>query len=219
MSTRAVEGVPFLVVLDADSTLLHDEVIELIADEAGVMPAVAEITARAMNGELDFAASLRERVAALGGLTADALYRVRQRVTVTAGVQDLVAGVHDAGGRVGVVSGGFHEILDPLGAQLGLDVWRANRFEVVDGALTGRVAGPIVDSAAKAAALREWAERFGIPRARTIAVGDGANDLLMMRDAALSVAFNAKPRVREAADVAIHVQDLSQLLPLLGLRG
>lgn len=219
MSAIASGTAAFLVVLDADSTLLHDEVIELIADEAGVMELVAGITTRAMNGELDFAASLRERVGTLKGLSTDAFAAVRRRVTVTAGVPELVEAVHAAGGRVGVVSGGFHEILDGLGAELGLDYWRANRFAVSDGALTGVVDGPIVDAAGKAVALREWAADAGIPLSRTIAVGDGANDLQMMAAAALAVAFNAKPRVRAEADLAIDVQDLSQLLPLMGLRG
>jgi phosphoserine phosphatase len=209
----------FLVVLDADSTLLHDEVIELIADHAGTTALVADITTRAMMGELDFAASLRERVATLAGLSTDAFAEVRSRLTVTAGVRELIDAVHASGGRVGVVSGGFHEVLDPLGAELGLDFWRANRFEVEDGRLTGRVAGDIVDALGKAEALKEWADASGIRESRTIAVGDGANDLEMMAIAGLAVAFNAKPRVREQADVIVDVQDLSLLLPLLGLRG
>ncbi|MCL2516764.1 MAG: HAD-IB family phosphatase, partial [Microbacteriaceae bacterium] len=123
------------------------------------------------------------------------------------------------GGKVGVVSGGFHEVLDPLGEELGLDFWKANRFEVEGGKLTGRVAGEIVDALAKAEALKEWADASGIRESRTVAVGDGANDLEMMAIAGLAVAFNAKPRVRQQADVIVDVQDLSQILPLLGLRG
>jgi phosphoserine phosphatase len=211
--------VPFLVVLDADSTLLHDEVIELIADHAGTTALVADITTRAMMGELDFSASLRERVATLAGLSTDAFAEVRSRLTVTAGARELIDAVHAAGGKVGVVSGGFHEILDPLAAELGLDFWRANRFEVDGTTLTGRVAGEIVDALGKATALKEWADAAGIRESRTIAVGDGANDLEMMAIAGLAVAFNAKPRVREQADVIVDVQDLSQVLPLLGLRG
>ncbi|GAA4172892.1 phosphoserine phosphatase SerB [Gryllotalpicola koreensis] len=218
-SLAAQAAVPFLVVLDADSTLLHDEVIELIADHAGTTALVADITTRAMQGELDFAESLRERVATLAGLTTDAFAEVRSRLTVTAGVRELIDGVHAAGGKLGVVSGGFHEVLDPLGAELGLDFWRANRFEVDGGRLTGRVSGEIVDALGKAQALKEWADALRLRESRTIAVGDGANDLEMMAVAGLAVAFNAKPRVREQADVIIDVQDLSQLLPLLGLRG
>ena len=217
-SPLAQAPAPFLVVLDADSTLLHDEVIELIADHAGTTALVADITTRAMRGELDFAASLRERVGTLAGLKTDAFAEVRGRLTVTAGARELIDGVHAAGGRVGVVSGGFHEILDSLAARLGVDFWRANRFEVEGGRLTGRVDGEIVDALGKATALKEWADASGIRQSRTIAVGDGANDLEMMAIAGLAVAFNAKPRVREQADVIVDRQDLSQLLPPLGLR-
>ncbi|MFC4244685.1 phosphoserine phosphatase SerB [Gryllotalpicola reticulitermitis] len=215
--------VPFLVVLDADSTLLHDEVIELIADHAGTTELVADITTRAMMGELDFADSLRERVATLAGLSTDAFAEVRGRLTVTAGASELIAAVHATGGKVGVVSGGFHEVLDPIAEGLGLDFWRANRLEVAgaDGAqtLTGRVDGAIVDAQVKAQTLTEWADASGIRESRTIAIGDGANDLEMMAIAGLAVAFNAKPRVRDEADVVIPAQDLSQVLGLLGLRG
>ena len=211
--------ISFLVVLDADSTLIHDEVIELLAEEAGARSEVAEITERAMRGELDFAQSLRERVRALAGLPVSVFERVGERIRVTDGVPELIAGVHAAGGLVGVVSGGFHELLDPLGARLGLDRWRANRLAVRDGELTGEVDGPIVDAEAKADALREWAAAAGVPLRRTLAIGDGANDLRMMAQAGLSIAFNAKPRVRAEADLVIDRQDLAQVLPLLGLRG
>jgi phosphoserine phosphatase len=209
----------FLVVLDADSTLIHNEVIELFAEHAGSLELVADITLRAMNGELDFAQSLGARVATLAGLTESAFGAVADRIRVTDGAQELVETVHAAGGAVGVVSGGFHEILDDLGERLGLDFWRANRLEVADGVITGRVEGDVVDAAAKADALLAWAAETGIPAERSIAVGDGANDLKMMAVAGLSVAFNAKEPVRGAADVIIDRQDLSQLLPLLGLRG
>jgi phosphoserine phosphatase len=209
----------FLVVLDADSTLLEDEVIELLAESAGTRPQVEAVTARAMRGEIDFAESLRERVATLAGLQTDVFTRAQQAVRVTRGADDLVRGVHAAGGTVGVVSGGFHEVLDPFAAQLGLDHCRANRLEVVDGVLTGRVLGDVVDADAKAAALLAWAGADDVPLVRTVAVGDGANDVEMMRVAALSVAFDAKPRVREAADVAVVDRDLSVVLAALGLRG
>ncbi|MDM7889774.1 phosphoserine phosphatase SerB [Curtobacterium sp. RHCJP20] len=209
----------FLVVLDADSTLLEDEVIELLADHAGTRPQVQAVTERAMRGEIDFAASLRERVATLAGLPADVCTRAQQAVRVTRGAEELVRGVHAAGGTVGVVSGGFHEVLDPFASRLGLDHCRANRLEVVDGTLTGRVLGDVVDAHAKAATLREWAQADGVDAAHTVAVGDGANDLEMMRVAALSVAFDAKPRVREQADVAVVDRDLSVVLATLGLRG
>jgi len=209
----------FLTVLDVDSTLIEDEVIELLADAAGARDEVAAITERAMAGELDFAESLHARVATLAGLPSTVFADAAARIRLTAGVPELVAGLHAHGSVIGVVSGGFHEVLDPIAESLGLDFWRANRLEVVGGALTGRVDGPVVDAAGKAAALREWAEEAGVAPAHTVAVGDGANDLLMMDAAALSVAFNAKPRVRDHADVVVTHCDLSQVLPLLGLRG
>lgn len=212
----AAAGGP-LVVLDADSTLIREEAIELLAEEAGTLEHVAAVTERAMRGELDFAESLRERVATLAGLDASILPRVRSRMTPTDGVERLIAAVQAAGGRVGVVSGGFHELLDPLAERLGLDHCRANRLEIVDGRFTGRVLGDIVDAEAKADALAEWAIASGIPLARTIAAGDGANDLKMLGVAALGVAFCAKPIVRAQADVVIDRPDLSQLLPLAGL--
>jgi phosphoserine phosphatase len=208
-----------LVVLDVDSTLVENEVIELLADEAGSLSEVADITSRAMNGELDFAQSLRSRVKTLAGLPERVFDTVRGRVTITDGVDELVAGVHAAQGRIGVVSGGFAEIVDPLARGLGLDYWRANRLEVVDGVLTGRVLGKVVDAEAKATALHEWAHDSNTPLNRTVAVGDGANDLLMMDEAALSIGFDAKAPVRLRADVVLNVRDLSHVLALIGLRG
>jgi phosphoserine phosphatase len=155
----------------------------------------------------------------LAGLPVAVFEEVGRRIRPTPGVHELIDRLHASGSRVGVVSGGFHELLDPLAGTLALDYWRANRLEVADGVLTGGLVGPIIDAAAKAGALREWAEHAATPLGRTIAVGDGANDLEMMAVAALSVAFNAKPRVRQEADLVIDVADLSQLLPVLGLRG
>lgn len=208
-----------LVVLDADSTLIREEAIELLAEEAGSLEHVAAVTERAMRGELDFAASLRERVATLAGLDESVLAAARERMTPTDGVRELIDGVHAAGGLVGVVSGGFHELLDPLAERLGLDFCRANRLETADGRLTGRVDGPIVDAEAKATALVEWAAAGGIPLGRTVAVGDGANDLRMLDRAALGIAFCAKPVVRAQADLAIDRPDLGAVLAVLGLRG
>jgi phosphoserine phosphatase len=209
----------FLVLLDVDSTLIENEVIELLAEEAGSLAEVAAITFKAMNGELDFEASLRSRVATLEGLPDSVFATVGARVRVTDGVSTMVDAVHAAGGAVGVVSGGFHEVVDPIAERLGLDYWRANRLEVVGGALTGGLVGPIIDAAAKAATLREWAHDFGVPLAQTVAVGDGANDLPMMAITGLAVGFDAKAPVRDEANVIMDVRDLSQLLPLLGLRG
>ena len=209
----------FLVVLDVDSTLIENEVIELLAAEAGSLPEVERITFRAMNGELDFEESLRARVATLAGLPESVFAKVGALVRVTAGVPDLIAGIRAAGGRVGVVSGGFHEVVDPVAAELGLDYWRANRLEIVDGTLTGGLSGPIIDAEAKATTLREWAADFGVPLSHTVAVGDGANDLPMMAIAGLAVGFDAKAPVRDLAGVLIDKRDLSQVLPLVGLRG
>lgn len=208
----------FLVVLDVDSTLIEDEVIELLAAEAGSAERVADITFRAMNGELDFEQSLRERVATLQGLPESVFRTVGERVTVTRGVPELIAGVQDAGGRVAVVSGGFHEVIDPIAESLGLDHWRANRLEVSAGRLTGGLIPPIVDAAAKADALREWAAAADLPLSQTVAVGDGANDLPMMAICGLAVGFDAKAPVRDEANVLLDERDLAMLLPLLGLR-
>ncbi|MEN2741085.1 phosphoserine phosphatase SerB [Microbacterium sp. X-17] len=204
-----------LLVLDADSTLLRDEVIELLADEAGRGLEVAAATEAAMRGEVDFATSLRGRVAALRGVPVSAFPRVRARITPTPGVHELVAAVHERGGIVAVVSGGFHEILDDLAPALAVDVWRANRLATSDGVLTGEVDGPIVDAAGKADALREWAADHGVPLSSTIAIGDGANDLQMLAAAGLGLAFNAKPAVRAQADLVIGPVDLREVIPLL----
>jgi phosphoserine phosphatase len=209
----------FLVVLDVDSTLIENEVIELLAAEAGSLDEVAAITFKAMNGELDFEASLRSRVATLKGLPVSVFETVGSLVTVTDGVPELIAAVQAADGAVGVVSGGFHEVVDPIAIRLGLNYWRANRLEVADGALSGGLTGPIIDAEAKASTLREWASDFGVPLARTVAVGDGANDLPMMAICGLAVGFDAKAPVRDEANVIMDARDLSQLLPLLGLRG
>lgn len=205
----------FLVVLDADSTLIRNEVIELIADEAGRGAEVAAATEAAMRGEVDFATSLRSRVEALAGVPLSAFARVLARIEPTPGVRDLIDAVHERGGSVGVVSGGFHEILDTVAPDLGVDVWRANRLATRDGALSGAVDGEIVDAAGKAAALREWAAERGVPLSRTIAIGDGANDLEMMAVAGLGVAFNAKPAVRDRADVVVAPVDLAEIIALL----
>lgn len=203
-----------LIVLDCDSTTIQDEVIELLADAAGTRTQVAEVTERAMRGELDFAESLRERVSTLSGISESVFEDAYQRVRLSPGIRELIAEVRNRGGKVGVVSGGFHEVLDLIARDLNLDFWLANRLEVVDGVLTGRTVGPIIDAAAKARALREWAEKSGIPLSATIAVGDGANDLEMMKIAGLGVSYNGKPVVRDHADVSIE-DDLVHVIPLL----
>ena len=209
----------FLVVLDVDSTLIENEVIELLAAAAGSHEKVADITYRAMNGELDFEASLRARVATLAGLPVSVFDAVADQIRYTQGVREMTAGVQAAGGKVGVVAGGFHELVDPVAEELGLDFWCANRLSVEHGELTGALAGPIIDSEAKARVLRGWAADCGVPLTKTVAVGDGANDLKMMAITGLSVAFDAKAPVRDEADLIMDIRDLAQLLPLLGLRG
>lgn len=207
----------FLVVLDVDSTLIEQEVIELIAALAGVEEEVARITERAMRGELDFSASLRSRVALLRDVPLSELAAIGERLRLTAGAQELIDAVHAADGRIAAVSGGFHEVLDPLAERIGLDRWRANRLEVREGLLTGALRGPVIGRTAKLETLREWTEAEGLPIQRTVAIGDGANDLGMMSAAGLSVAFAAKPIVRAQASVSMPERDLRQVLPLLGL--
>ena len=206
-----------LVVMDVDSTLIQDEVIDLLAREAGCEAAVAEVTARAMAGELDFAESLRERVAALAGTPQSALLTVRDAVRLTPGARTLCRTLVSLGYKLALVSGGFSEIVGPLAAQLGVHRFRANTLEVADGVLTGRVIPPIVDRAGKAQALREFADEFGFALSRTVAIGDGANDLDMLATAGLGVAFNAKPAVAAAADASVTAPYLDSVLYLLGI--
>ncbi len=206
-----------LVVFDVDSTLIEDEVIELLADVAGKRAEVAAITERAMAGELDFAASLIERVSTLAGLPETVFEEVGKRIRITKGAKELIDAVHNAGGRVGAVSGGFTQVLNPLAEILNLDFARANDLEVIDGKLTGKVIGKIVDRAAKKEALLEWAQRADFKLEQTVAVGDGANDLEMMDVAALSVAFNAKPIVKEKANLVLESGNLADLIGVLGL--
>lgn len=204
-----------LVVLDADSTTLQDEVIELIAEVAGSFDEVAAITERAMRGEIDFAESLRTRVRTLAGTPKSALDDVIARVRPTPGIEALVAEIHRREGIVGVVSGGFHEVLDAVLPDLGIDMWVANRLEIIDEKLTGELYGPIIDAEAKAETLRHWSTLTGIPLERSVAIGDGANDLVMMSVAAVSIAFNAKPVVREQARYAIDENNLELVIPIL----
>ena len=204
--------------MDVDSTLIQDEVIELLADFAGTRAEVAAITESAMRGELDFEQSLRTRVATLTGLDESVLEKAYESVRLSIGAKELIAAVHAAGGRVGAVSGGFTQILGPLAKALNLDYYRANQLEIEHGKLTGRVVGKVIDRKAKAEALIEWAADFGEDPAWVAAIGDGANDLDMFEVAGLSFAFNAKPLVREKADVAIDTPDLSLVIPHLKLK-
>lgn len=206
-----------LVVLDVDSTLIQQEVIEMLAAHCGREAEVAAVTARAMAGELDFEESLRARVATLAGLPASVLDDVRRDVQLTPGARTLVRTLKRLGFTVGLVSGGFIEIVGVLADSLGIDHARANRLEIVDGVLTGRVLGEVVDRAGKARALREFAEREGLPLSRTVAIGDGANDLDMLDVAGLGVAFNAKPLVQQQAQASVNVPYLDPVLYLLGI--
>ncbi len=206
-----------LVVLDVDSTLIADEVIELIAEEVGCLDEVAAITERAMRGEIDFADSLRERVALLAGLDATRLEAVRDRVMLTPGARTFIRTLKRLGYRTAIVSGGFTAITDVLAADLGIDHAHANELEIIDGVLTGRVVGDIVDRAAKADFVRHIAALEGIPLDQVVAVGDGANDLDMLSTAGLGIAFNAKPIVAERADTSVNVPYLDAVLFVLGI--
>jgi phosphoserine phosphatase len=206
-----------LVVMDVDSTLIQDEVIEVLARFAGCEEQVRRVTEAAMRGELDFAESLDARVALLAGLPEESLARARAEIRLTPGARTLCRTLKRLGYRIALVSGGFTEVITPLAEELGVDALRANGLEIVDGRLTGRVRGPVVDRAAKAQALREFAARFDIDRARTIAIGDGANDLDMLAAAGHGIAFNAKPIVQAAADTSINVPYLDTVLYLLGI--
>ncbi len=206
-----------LVVMDVDSTLIRDEVIELLAAHAGRGEEVRRITERAMQGDLDFTASLTERVRALAGLPDTVFAEVLAAVRLTPGARTLISTLKELGLTVGVVSGGFAEVVVPLAEQLGIDYAHANRLEVVDGQLTGRIIGDVVDRATKARKLREWAAAEHLPLSRTIAIGDGANDLDMLAAAGLGIAFNAKPAVRASADTSLSLPYLDSVLFLMGL--
>ncbi|MCX6496766.1 MAG: phosphoserine phosphatase SerB [Rhodoluna sp.] len=206
-----------LVIFDVDSTLIEQEVIELLADCAGKRSEVEAVTERAMSGELDFTASLKARVRHLEGLPETVIEETLAKCSITKGAKQLIAAIHLAGGKVGAVSGGFSQLLDPLAKELELDFHRANTLEVVEGYLTGDVTGPIIDKPAKATALIEWAQSLDLDLKYTVAIGDGANDLDMMAAAGLAIGFNAKPRVRKAADIILDSADLSEAIGLLGL--
>lgn len=207
-----------LVVLDVDSTLTQDEAIDLLAIEAGVGPAVAAITARAMAGEIDFTTALRERVALLAGAPVGILDRVWEQTALTPGARTFVRTLHRIGMKIAVISGGFTYFTDRLKRDLGLDHAFSNELEVIDGRLTGRVVGDPIDRVAKAEILRTVAAAEGVPLDQVVAIGDGANDLDMLAAAGLGIAFNAKQVVRDAADTAVSVPYLDAILFLLGIR-
>jgi phosphoserine phosphatase len=206
-----------LVVMDVDSTVIQDEVVELLAAHAGAQAEVKRITEAAMAGELDFEESLRARVALLKGLPESIFENVFKELRLTPGARTLCRVLKSLDYHVALVSGGFTQVVEPLGKLLDVDHIRANELEVVDGFLTGRLVGEIVDRAGKAEALIHFAQMHGIPLSRTIAIGDGANDLDMLAAAGLGIAFNAKPVVRNAADAAVNVPYLDTVLYLLGI--
>jgi phosphoserine phosphatase len=207
-----------LVQFDVDSTFIQQEAIELLASKAGVLDEVSTITESAMRGELDFEQSLRARVGLLAGLPESVLTMVQAEILLTDGAQDLVETLHSKGHSVALVSGGFLDIIDPLIKSLSIKYFKANKLEVIDGVLTGKLVGPVIDRAAKAAALREFAIASGVEIENTVAIGDGANDLDMMAAAGLSIAFNAKPIVVEAADLVISEPSLKSVATLIGLQ-
>ena len=206
-----------LVVMDVDSTLIQQEVIELLAAKAGVEADVKSITDAAMRGELDFAESLKARVALLAGLPEAVIAQVQSEIALTPGARTLVKTLHQLGHSVALVSGGFTSVIEPLVKELGITHYRANTLEVVDGKLTGKVIEPIIDRAAKATALRDFAEIEGVQLEQTVAIGDGANDLDMISIAGLGIAFNAKPAVKAAAASSVSAPYLDSVLYLLGI--
>ena len=206
-----------LIVFDVDSTLIQGEVIEMLAARAGAEEKVARITEAAMRGELDFAESLRERVATLEGLPASVVDEVADELELTPGARTTLRTLRRLGYHCGVVSGGFRQVIEPLAEELMLDFVAANHLEIVDGKLTGRVTGEIVDRPGKAKALRDFATQAGVPMEQTVAVGDGANDIDMLAAAGLGVAFNAKPALREVADAALNHPYLDTVLFILGI--
>ena len=212
---KTVKG---LLVMDVDSTLIMEEGIDLLGEEAGVGAQVAAITERAMRGELDFEAALRERVTLLKGLPEDIFARIAERIHFTPGAEDLVKELHKRGYKVGLVSGGFHETVDRLAEQLGIDYVKANRLEIQQGLLTGRGLGDIVTKDTKLAMLKAWAAENKLELNQTIAMGDGANDLPMIQAAGIGIAFMAKPIVREQAPYQIQECNLYRVIDFLDNR-
>ena len=207
-----------LVQLDVDSTFIQQEAIELLAAKANVLAQVSAITDSAMRGELDFEQSLRARVLLLKGLPESVIVQVQKEISLTDGAEELVNTLHAKGHSVALVSGGFIDIIAPMIQNLSIKYYKANKLEIVDGALTGGLIGPIIDRSAKAVALKEFATTSGVAIENTVAIGDGANDLDMMATAGLSIAFNAKPVVVEAADLAINEPSLRSVIDLIQLQ-
>ncbi|MEY3935319.1 MAG: phosphoserine phosphatase SerB [Candidatus Nanopelagicus sp.] len=206
-----------LVLLDMDSTLIEQEVIDLLAEYSGKSQIISDITAKAMSGELDFKQALSARVELLAGLDESVIDQVRQKVTLTKGAQQLITELHNLGHKVGVVSGGFIDVIEPILKDLEIDFYKANKLDIRDGKLTGNVVGKVIDGSEKLAVLREFASKEGINIQQTVAIGDGANDLEMIQAAGLGIAFNAKPKVAQSADTTLNIKDLSAVLLLMGI--
>lgn len=204
-----------LLVMDVDSTLIREEVIDILGEYAGKGSIIADITERAMNGELDFRQALDERVQLLAGLPDTVFAEIRNRVNVTDGAKELIDTLHGSGYKIGLVSGGFHEVVDMLAEELGIDYVKANRLEVVDGKLSGKTIGEIVTKDTKVACLKKWAEENDLDISQTVAMGDGANDLPMILTAGVGVAFCAKPTVRQQAPYQITEPNLALLLDII----
>jgi phosphoserine phosphatase len=204
--------------MDVDSTLIQQEVIELLADYAGVMPEVKNITEQAMSGKLDFKQALEKRVSLLDGLSDEIFQWLKPKIELTQGVPELIAAVHRLGGKIGAVSGGFSQVLEPLADEIGLDYWMANNLEVLNGKLTGSMIGAVIDAEAKATALKSWAAESGIELEQTIAIGDGANDIQMLQCAGYAVAFRPKLVLRQYADLVIEENSLFSLIEKLDSR-
>ena len=206
-----------IVLLDMDSTLIQQEVIDLLAEKHGVGEEVSAITESAMRGELDFTQSLKARVSLLAGADIEIINSVKAGITLTPGARTLIRTLHKLGHKVGVVSGGFLDVIEPLLQELEIDFYQANKLEISGGKLTGNLLGAIIDKTAKADALREFASSENVSLEQTIAIGDGANDLGMLEIAGLGIAFNAKPAVRAAASSSINSPYLDSVLYLMGI--
>jgi phosphoserine phosphatase len=207
-----------LVQFDVDSTFIQQEAIELLAAKAGVLDEVSRITESAMRGEMDFEQSLRARVALLKGLDQSVISEVQAEITMTDGARELVSTLHSKGHSVSLVSGGFIDIIEPMIKELSIQYFKANKLEIINSVLTGGLVGPIIDRAAKGSALIEFASMSGVEIIHTVAIGDGANDLDMMAAAGLSIAFNAKPIVINAADLSITEPSLRSVIDLIQLQ-
>ena len=216
-SSRAREA-KRLVLLDMDSTLIQQEVIDLLAKHAGKLDQVSQITERAMAGDLDFSQALSARVALLAGLDQSVIELVRKEITLTNGAKELIETLHKQGHKVGVVSGGFLDVIEPILKDLKIDFYRANKLEIMNGKVTGKTEGAIIDRVAKFSSLQEFAKIEGVELSQTVAIGDGANDLDMIEAAGLGIAFNAKPKVAAAAATTISTSDLSTVLLLMGIQ-